>query len=75
MSEGVFRPRGHDISEHASAHASYLDSLEEAVNRQIDTDVKALMDNFKEIINLSRVRESTPRRTNLYRLAEKITTI
>ncbi|WFD37618.1 uncharacterized protein MJAP1_000565 [Malassezia japonica] len=40
------------------AHAgntAHLDALEEAVNKRIDADVETLMDNYKEIINLSRI--------------------
>ena len=45
------------------AHAgntAHLDALEEAVNKRIDADVETLMDNYKEIINLSRVRLRIP---------------
>lgn len=43
--------------DHAAGHAAYLDALEESVNRQIDTDIRVLLDNFKEMIHLSRVRQ------------------
>ena len=42
-----------DNTEGQSAH---LDALEETVNRQIDADTRILLDNFGEMINLSRVR-------------------
>ena len=50
-------PHQHD---HATGHAARLDALEEAVNRQIDTDTRVLLDNFKEIINLGRVCSCAP---------------
>lgn len=43
-------------AEEPTGNAAHLDALEEAVNKRIDTDVESLMENYKEIINLSRVR-------------------
>lgn len=42
--------------EHAAGNHAHLDALEESVNRQIDTDVKTVMENFRDMIHLSRVR-------------------
>lgn len=41
--------------EHGTGHTAHLDALEESVNRQIDTDIRVLLDNFREMIHLSRV--------------------
>jgi len=41
--------------DHAVGHAAHLEALEESVNRQIDADVRTLMDNMRELILLGRV--------------------
>ena len=41
--------------EHGTGHTAHLDALEESVNRQIDADIRVLLDNFREMIHLSRV--------------------
>ncbi|KAI3626139.1 hypothetical protein CBS9595_001500 [Malassezia furfur] len=50
-------PHRHVAAE-TDAHAgntAHLDALEESVNKRIDADVNVLMENMKEILNLSRI--------------------
>lgn len=48
------RPVMSENDAHAGNSAN-LDAQEEAVNKRIDADVHTLMENYKEILNLSRV--------------------
>ena len=51
------------VAVETDAHAgntAHLDALEESVNKRIDADVNVLMENMKEILNLSRVRPPHP---------------
>ncbi|PKI84877.1 hypothetical protein MVES1_001371 [Malassezia vespertilionis] len=41
----------------AHGNSAHLDALEETVNKQIDADVEILLENYKEVINLSRIGE------------------
>lgn len=49
-----FHGMNHKV-DHTIGHGAHLDALEESVNRQIDSDIRVLLDNFKEMIQLSRV--------------------
>lgn len=53
--DGYADPQGGAKHDHAMGHAAHLDALEESVNRQIDADVRTLMDNVRELILLGRV--------------------
>lgn len=56
MGDSAYHLRGMDHKvEHGTGHAAHLDAMEESVNRQIDTDIRVLLDNFREMIHLSRV--------------------
>ncbi|WFC98369.1 hypothetical protein MYAM1_001096 [Malassezia yamatoensis] len=48
------RPVMSENDAHAGNSAN-LDAQEEAVNKRIDADVHTLMENYKEILNLSRI--------------------
>ncbi|WFD02712.1 hypothetical protein MOBT1_001396 [Malassezia obtusa] len=48
------RPTAAEGDVHAG-NTAHLDALEEAVNKRIDADVNVLMENYKDIINLSRI--------------------
>lgn len=48
--------------------AEYLDQAAESTNKQIDTDIKAMLDGFEALVGLSRVRHGE--RRILFLLAE-----
>ncbi|AYO41398.1 Surfeit locus protein 5 subunit 22 of Mediator complex [Malassezia restricta CBS 7877] len=58
MSDSAHHLRSMDHAvEHGTGHTAHLDALEESVNRQIDADIRVLLDNFREMIHLSRIGE------------------